>query len=64
MIRSNVTIDDVFDVFGHEEYRDRIAVFHFAGHADSYRLAFQSAEGSRVYAHQEGLVPFWRGRKA
>ncbi|MCP4157820.1 MAG: CHAT domain-containing protein, partial [bacterium] len=45
VVRPNVTIDEIFDVFSDERYRDRIAIFHYAGHADSYRLLLETAEG-------------------
>ncbi|MCP4219525.1 MAG: CHAT domain-containing protein, partial [bacterium] len=63
VVKSNVIIDEIFDVFGDERYRDRIAVFHYAGHADSFRLLLETAEGRRTYAHKDGLVPFLAAQK-
>ncbi|MGH7495085.1 MAG: hypothetical protein ACREOO_22165 [bacterium] len=34
--RSNTTVESILDVF--QEYQDRIAIFHYGGHADSYEL--------------------------
>jgi hypothetical protein len=47
------SIETIFNVFQDPRYRDRIAVFHYGGHADSYSLLLQDAP-----AHREGLVPF------
>ena len=32
--RANTTIDNIIDVF--QEYQDRVAIFHYGGHAGSY----------------------------
>jgi hypothetical protein len=51
--KAYVTIDTIFDVFQDERYRNRIAIFHFGGHANSYQLLLQDSS-----AYKEGLVPF------
>jgi WD40 repeat protein len=55
---TNATIDDVLDVFQNPEYRDRIAIFHFGGHAGSYQLLFESASGHPSIADGGGLAAF------
>nr|MCU0391159.1 CHAT domain-containing protein [Thermoflexibacter sp.] len=66
--RANVSIEQIFDVF--QTYQDRIAIFHYGGHADGYQLlletltvATSSVSGSNVgdnkVAYGEGLVSFF-----
>ena len=59
--RANTTIDNILDVF--QEYRDRIAIFHYGGHASSYQLLLESADGKHSLAHSEGLVSFLTRQK-
>jgi hypothetical protein len=40
------------------KYQDRIAIFHYGGHADDYALLLQKADGEAQLAHGEGLVSF------
>ena len=55
-VRSNVTLDQVLDML--QQHRDRLAVFHFGGHANSYRLALETPEGRLDAAHAGGLAAF------
>jgi len=57
--RSNATIDDIMNVFQDENYNDRIAIFHYGGHADCYRILLETYGGARSYAYKEGLVSFF-----
>ena len=43
--RPNATLAEIFDVFQDARYRQRIAIFHFAGHANSYQLLFEIGGG-------------------
>src|SRR2546423_305898 len=43
-VRYNVTADEVFDVFA--RHRGRVVVFHYGGHADSFRLLLCDAAGT------------------
>jgi len=52
--KSSVTVKTIFNVF--QQYRNRIAIFHYGGHADDYTLLLESEEGDRSVAHSEGLV--------
>jgi WD40 repeat protein len=58
VVEPDVSIERIFDTFQSPKYRDRIALFHFAGHAGSYELLLESAHGSSVKAHSGGLLPF------
>jgi hypothetical protein len=61
--RPHATIDEIREVF--REYKDRIAVFHYGGHANSYQLLLnnESKQGT-VAAHSVGLIPFLADRKS
>ncbi|MEZ4772409.1 MAG: AAA family ATPase [Bacteroidia bacterium] len=58
IVEPDVSIDRIFNAFQSKVYRDRIAIFHYAGHADSYKLLLESQSGTNVTAHTEGLVSF------
>ena len=50
VLENDLTVDRIFDVFQSEKYRDRIAIFHYGGHAESYKLLLEdlrSAQGFR-----------------
>jgi hypothetical protein len=52
----NATLEQILDVFTRN--RDRVAVFHYAGHADSGRLLLEAAAGGGAAAHAAGLARF------
>jgi len=54
--RPGVTITDILDVF--QKHHNRIAIFHYAGHADDYTLLLNSEEGDRAFAQSASLVSF------
>lgn len=56
--RANATIADILDVFQQREYRNRIALFHYGGHANGYQLLLESAAGQTQVAHAGGLAAF------
>jgi WD40 repeat protein len=58
VIHPNITADELLDVFQHPRYRDRIAIFHFGGHAGGYQLLLESTAGRPELAHGEGLAGF------
>ncbi len=60
--RSNASIDDILDIFENRNYCDRIAIFHYGGHADGYQLLLENADGSQSIAHGEGLVSYLQKR--
>lgn len=56
--RSNATLGDILDVFQDPEYRNRIAVFHYGGHANGYQLLLESASGHSAVVDAGGLAAF------
>lgn len=48
VIRNPARARDIVDTFQDPRYRNRIAVFHFAGHAESYSLFLDSDSGATV----------------
>jgi hypothetical protein len=56
--RANATVDEVLDVFQDPQFRDRVAVFHFGGHAGDAELLLESAGGEATVAHAGGLAHF------
>jgi len=54
VIRTNATVTVILEKF--EEYRDRVAVFHFGEHADSGGLLFESRAGDDAPADAGGLA--------
>jgi len=63
IIRPNVTVSEVFDVFQKEANRGRICLFHYAGHANGFQLLLESETGGNQSAHGEGLMAFLAGQK-
>jgi len=61
VFENNTTIADILDVF--QKYRDRIAIFHYGGHADDYLLLLESEAGERAPAHSGGLASFLARQK-
>jgi hypothetical protein len=59
--RANTTVENILDVF--QECQDRIAIFHYGGHADSYELLLESLTGEHAIAQSEGLVSFLAKQK-
>ena len=45
-VRSNATVVEVLDFFQDARFRNRVAIFHFGGHAGSGVLLFESPEGA------------------
>lgn len=56
IVRANVTADEIFDVF--RQHLDRIAVFHFGGHAGSAELILETCAGRTTAAHARGFAGF------
>jgi len=56
IVRQNVSLDDIFRVFQDPQYRDRIVLFHYGGHANAYQLLLESSQGGVEAAHAEGLA--------
>ena len=58
VIRNNTTAGVLLDVFQNPRYRDRIAIFHFGGHAGDYQILLESVDGTPALADAEGLASF------
>lgn len=58
VIRQNATADDVLDIFQDARYRDRVAIFHFGGHANSFQLLLETSAGKPVASDGEALAAF------
>lgn len=56
--RNNATVDAVFDVLQDPRYRDRVAVFHYGGHAGPAELVLETPAGGTELAHAGGLAAF------
>ena len=52
------TLDQIIDTFQNQAYRGRIAIFHFAGHANSYELLLQSYGRHSPSMKVSGFVAF------
>ena len=60
-VLSNTTIKDMINVF--QDYQDRIAIFHYGGHAERHELLLESLTGEHSAAQSEGLVSFLAKQK-
>ncbi len=56
VVCNNATVENVFEAF--REYRDRIIIFHFGGHANGYEIYFENTQGGPVATRSEGLAAF------
>lgn len=63
-ILSNATLSQIFDTFQKPKYRNRIAIFHYGGHADSFELLLEGESGASAAAHGSGLIPFLAGQQS
>lgn len=58
VMRQNAMLKDILDVFQRAKYRQRIAVFHYGGHANGFQLLLETAEGQPAGADAAGLAHF------
>ncbi|MGB0861815.1 MAG: hypothetical protein ACPGXZ_02810 [Saprospiraceae bacterium] len=56
--RTAATVNDIFDTFQDPRYKDRIAMYHYGGHASGNQLMLETLDGGHGASHSEGLVPF------
>ena len=56
VVRQSATLEELFAVFQGAEHRDRVAVFHYGGHANGYALLLEGADGGVESAHAAGLA--------
>jgi WD40 repeat protein len=61
VVRPNATLDQILDVF--TTYRDRVAIFHYAGHAGPDELLLEARYPSGAAIHSEGLAAFLGQRR-
>ncbi|MGZ3303961.1 MAG: nSTAND1 domain-containing NTPase, partial [Isosphaeraceae bacterium] len=61
VVRPNATLREVFDAF--TEYKDRVAIFHYGGHAGSDRLFLESPGTDGAVTHAAGLARFLGQRR-
>lgn len=60
VVRPYATVDQLLGIFEQTDLQGRITVFHYAGHADSYRLLLEGAGGQPALAHAGGLAALLR----
>jgi hypothetical protein len=53
---TDTTLESIFDVF--QKYRGRVAIFHYGGHADDYKMLLETRAGGSTVAHSAGLSTF------
>lgn len=58
---TNVTRDEIFATF--RTYRDRIVLFHYGGHADSYRLLLEAGGGQTTPMDATAFADFLAGQQ-
>ena len=63
VLLQNVSVERVQNVFLDSEYRDRVAVFHFGGHANGYQLLLESRERAVAAADAAGFSKFLAEQK-
>ncbi len=56
--RANATAEDIFGVFQDPQYRNRVAIFHYGGHASGYQLLLESAAGRALASDAGGFAAF------
>ena len=61
VVRPDAILDEIFEAF--TEHRDRVAIFHYGGHAGGDRLFLESTGTEGAVAHAEGLATFLGQRR-
>lgn len=56
--RTNATLAEILAIFRDSQHRGRIAIFHYAGHADSYHLLFETPEGEPAPMRADAFARF------
>lgn len=59
----NATVGEIFDVFQDARYRDRIAVFHYGGHANAWQLLLEDTGWQNRPANSAGLITLLKNQK-
>ena len=55
---ANLTLDDLYDTFNEPRHRERICIFHYAGHADQWELLLEDDKRESSSASGTGLISF------
>jgi formylglycine-generating enzyme required for sulfatase activity len=63
VVRPYATVDQILSTFEQADLRGRLAVFHYAGHANSYELLLEGPDGDIALAHAGGLTAFLRHQR-
>ena len=58
VVKADVTIKEVLDIFQDQRYRQRIAMFHYGGHANGYQLLLESDDGQVATADAASFAAF------
>ena len=58
LVEANASTERIFSLFQDSRYRNRIAILHYAGHANGYQLLLESASAAPSIAHAAGLAAF------
>lgn len=61
VVRNNASINDIIEVFN--DFKDQVAIFHYAGHADGYQLLLEGKDGESQLAKGPGLVSILSSKK-
>lgn len=61
---SNTRPRDIFEHFQNPKYRDRIAIFHYGGHADSFELLLEANQKQQASVDSRPLISFLGRRDA
>ncbi len=61
IVRPNASLEQILVAF--TEHRDRVAIFHYGGHAGGDRLFLETTGIEGAVAHAEGLATFLRHRR-
>lgn len=64
LFEPNASADRIFSIFQDPNYRNRIAVFHYAGHANNYQLLLETASSALSPINSEGLAAFLGQQRA
>lgn len=58
----NASLEDIINLF--QRYHNRIAVFHYGGHANGFQLLLNSATKTEMKsAHSAGFIPFLKSQE-
>lgn len=62
VVLPNAEVKTFLDIFQEKDYHDRIAIFHFGGHADSFSLFLNENSGDISAKSSKGLISILQRR--